>query len=111
MGRTAADAVWLLLAYTIAIASFALSNVDPDADWFRRSGSIMILLAVIVEYQNATLQQRINEKATLGSGTVGGGVAPLDQPHYRRWLVNIAHFTIIVGTMIAGYGDILINGI
>lgn len=111
VGRTAADVVWLILAYAIVGFSLVWGNVDPDTDWFRRSGSVMILLAVIVEYQNATLQQRINEKATIGSGTVGGGVAPLDQPGYRRWIVNIAHITIVVGTMIAGYGDVFVNGI
>ena len=109
VGRSIADIMWLLLAYTIVGVSFYFSDIDPQTDWFRRSGSVMILLAVIIEYQNSTLQQQINERATYGSGAIGGGVAPLNQPQYRRWIINSAHFTVVLGALVAGYGDLILD--
>jgi len=68
----------------------------------------MVLLAVMVEYTNFSVQQNIYSKATEGSGAINGGVGPVTQPKYRQLLTKFTHFTVVFGTFIWGYGDLLL---
>lgn len=107
--RSVCDVFIIVAAYIIAAVSLYISFQRAEPHWFSRSGSIMVLLAAIIEYQNFKIQQKINEKATEGSGAVGGGVGIITQPKSRQLVSGITHFTLIFGTLIWGYGDLLIK--
>jgi hypothetical protein len=107
--RSGYDLLMIVFAYLIVTVSVYISFLWSEPHWFSRSGSIMVLLAVMVEYHNFKVQQKINEKATEGSGTIGGGVGKIGQPKYRQLLSGFTHFTIVLGTLIWGYGDLLIK--
>lgn len=92
------------LAYSFCIFSW---HIEPSyfehAEWFSRSGAIMVLLAVVVEYQLAARSYRelLNSIAT-------ASVAPIapKQPKTENILSKISHVAIILGTVIWGYGDL-----
>jgi hypothetical protein len=73
---------------------------------FSRAGSVLVLFAVVVEYRRLPLhQERLEKGEILASGYV----------RYKKWsgtfqiIGVIAHISIILGTLIAGYGDIFID--
>jgi len=107
--RSGFDLLLITTAYIIAAASLCVSFMRSEPHWFLRSGSIMVLLSAIVEYQNFKIQQKINEKATEGSGALAGGVGIIAQPKSRQLLLNFTHFTLVLGTLIWGYGDLLMK--
>ncbi len=102
------DITYLAGAYLVVFGSLLFSINGHDLLWFSRSGSIMVLFAAIIEYQNLKLQQAINEKATEGAGALRGGVGPLSQPRFRQLLSKFTHLTVGLGTVIWGYGDLLV---
>lgn len=106
--RTKCDVAYLAGAYVGVFGSLLYSIYMHDPTWFSRSGSIMVLFAAIIEYWNLKLQQTINEKATEGAGALRGGVGLLSQPIYRQKLSRFTHFTVVLGTVIWGYGDLLL---
>ncbi|MBI1423770.1 MAG: hypothetical protein GC149_09930 [Gammaproteobacteria bacterium] len=106
--QTRNDIIALAASYLIMGVSLYLACKYGRADWFARSGSIMVLLSAMSEYQNVNLQEQINVRATRGAGAIGGGVGPLDQPRQRQILLKVLHFSVVFGTFIWGYGDILI---
>lgn len=106
--QTKRDLIFLAGAYLFVFASLALAFWLREAHFFARSGSIMVLLAVMIEYANFGIQQSIYSKATEGSGTLNGGVGPVIQPQCRQLLMKFTHCTVIFGTFIWGYGDLFL---
>jgi len=104
---TIIDASLLLFGACAVTVSLYVSLSCHDATWFERSGSLMVLFAAIVEFRNAQLQQRLNDKAAMLSGGIGGIHAPTKQPSHRQFVIVTAHTFIIVGTLVWGYGGSL----
>lgn len=99
------DILLFIFAYGAIIISGIISYKTSDPSWFSSSGSLMVIFSGALEFRQSRIQQRRNEIATIGSGTVGGGVAPLDLPIYRQRIIWAAHVSLIFGTLIWGYGD------
>lgn len=106
--QTKCDLIVLTGAYLILFSSLFFSVCLREAHWFARSGSVMVLLAVFVEYKNFIVQSKIYSRATEGAGAINGGVGPINQPKYRQILTRLAHFTVAFGTFVWGYGDLLL---
>jgi len=67
----------------------------------------MVLLAVVVEFRNLKLQQLLNDNSARRSRNVAGILQPTGQPYLRQVLIKVAHFLVVIGTIIWGYGDLL----
>lgn len=94
----------LAISLTVVLISFFLSMYDNENLWFVRSGSIMVLLAVIVEYKlNQRTLKNINRKSNMS--TFSGLPINLLNSQKHTQVSLIAHSFIILGTLIWGYGD------
>jgi len=103
---TIIDTAILLFAVGTVAVSLYLTSQFPDKNLFERSGSLVVLFAVIVEFRNFNLQQHINDKAAVSSGGLIGILIPTKQPRIRQFIIYTAHMFIIIGTVIWGYGGI-----
>lgn len=97
---------FLIIALSIVIISFIASLFDDEYLWFARSGSIMVLFAVIVEYKlnNKTLKS-INKKVS-ASVTYKTPISLLNNTQHK-YVSIIAHIFVVLGTLIWGYGDLI----
>ena len=98
----------VLLAISIGVVSYIYALKTNEPMWFGRSGSMMVLFAIMAEYSNYNVQLFINSAATNGAGSIGGGVGPLTQTKFRQNLSRITHMTAAIGTFIWGYGDLFV---
>lgn len=94
-------------AALFGLASLCASVYANDGLWFARSGAIMVLLAVVVDYRVAKVQQNRNAEATMLAGLLqipmSGDLSKAEQRISRS-----AHILAIAGTVIWGYGDLII---
>ncbi len=103
---------FLLLSTAIPIAAWhGVWQYDKEVTiWFQRSGSLMVLFAVWIEY-------KLFKISSLSNPISDNGVTWQDQAHsdalntnYRNMLKIYKYLTAalaITGTVIWGYGDIL----
>lgn len=84
----------MLLAVGPVVVSFAASWLTGDGQWFQRSGSLMVLFSVALEYRRRQLQ---------GTGT------PSTHGTWLFWrkIPYICYLSIFAGTLIWAYGDLL----
>jgi hypothetical protein len=76
------------------------------ASWFQRSGSLMVLIGVYAEYKLYSL----NDYFDLNNTRMFAPINPPDQ--YKTIYILITTITaigILLGTLIWGYGDVIIN--
>jgi hypothetical protein len=100
------EVVIVICGFLALFTSIVFAIKLNDMSWFSRSGSLMVLCAIIAEYSNLRVQQFINQRATSGAGAIGGGISSLLQSKFRRFWSYITHFEVIFGTLIWGYGDL-----
>ena len=121
---------WLLLL--LAVISVIISIICDvqsvkDTTWFARSGSIVVLLAAIVEYRISSFvyedvdqaaQDTAKKRAIMPAvsdnplvdGLVKARLTIKPEPTKSRSLLSIISLILIVtGTVIWGYGDIWIK--
>ena len=100
----------LLGAVIITSLSLYLDFIIPSDNWFARSGAIMVLLAVFVEYRISAHVYEAIQKAQHLATIVNNGVPPKAKPSKQNTkIANAAHVTVVIGTFIWGYGDLLIE--
>jgi hypothetical protein len=98
-------AAWLFAAF-----SYYLSR-KMGSDWFSRSGSVMALVGAAVTFRLANFYQR-GLAATLKEGLVSiprGIELGLEPPKSYQVLSYFGYVTGIVGTVIWGYGNLLVR--
>ena len=95
----------VILAVALAFSLYSFLTTGTDGSWFARSGSIMVLLAVIAEFQvNAARESSVE---TSSFARIEGAAIVVKRelsPRYNA-LAKIAHIEIVLGTVIWGYGD------
>ncbi|MUK48265.1 hypothetical protein [Aliivibrio fischeri] len=115
---------WLLLLTAISFAAISVvcDVQSPEiTTWFARSGSIVVLFAVIVEFRlSSYIYEDVLKAAQVSAKKKGLKVSdnPLVQanidarktvkpeaPRSRKLLSICAHILVITGTVIWGYGD------
>ena len=100
------EIILLLGAFTWIIFSYFYSFGTKPETWFARSGSIMVLLSVIVEYKLAVLQQNKINRAIQKSSYIGMPARSKLSKEYN-YISTVTHVFVILGTLIWGYGDLL----
>jgi hypothetical protein len=97
-------------AWLFAALSFYLSR-KTGSDWFSRSGSVMALAGAAVTFRLVNFYQH-GLAAALKEGLVSvtrGIELGLEPPRSYQLLSYLGYLTGIVGTVIWGYGDLLIR--
>jgi len=105
-GISLCDGAILSAGVVLAVISFMLDMHLGNMNLFQRSGAIVLLAGVIVEYRNHGLEQRILIESNKTAGCYGGA-GPVWQPKHRKPLMLFTHISVLVGTFICGYGDIM----
>ena len=101
------DATLLIAAVGAPLFSASLSFDTGRDDWFQRSGSLMVLISTILEFRQgyAALEAWAAVKRRSSAG-----VAVLGQlPTPRKAIAVIALALVVLGTIIWGYGDLMIK--
>ncbi len=100
----------LVFAWLIALVSF-ITDYQNNTGWFSRSGSILVLIAIIASYQLTAIRNDYHN-SQLAAYKDGNNIDFL-QSHpsdTHRNLEVFANITAILGTLIWGYGDLIFTG-
>lgn len=103
----------LALSVAIGIMAYRFNNVLGDSvGLFGRSGSIIVLLAVVNEYRLRTLRDR--QLAYFESRSVRNSpdeIRKILRPQVflgQKVVTVLTHIQIVVGTVIWGFGDLVV---
>ena len=98
--------VLLVLSWIVGVIGLFL-GISFDPLWFARFGSLMVLLTAMSEYSlmhselNILYEQLENHKT----------IKEIDDITPSRWhqkKVRLTHITLVLGTLIWGFGDLLL---
>lgn len=95
----------LALAVFWVAGSFAASLVHPEGNWFCRSGAVMVLLSLFVEFRIGKAQQSQTSSASVAAGL--GIPTGSDLPVIKQRIAKAALWFAVLGTLVWGYGDLL----
>jgi len=94
----------LILVYIIPVGFYYYSSMTNKGHWFSRSGSLMIILGASLEFRNFGVQQYLRKKQDETWKPHPEIVTKLKS----RFLFDILILlSLISGTTIRGYGDLL----
>lgn len=99
---------FLVLSWaSIAISLYIEANYGGN--WFMRSGSLMVLFSVIAEFlllegRDEYLNQRLSKSKVPNQQNSLDSIHP---SHTHKLLEIISHISVVIGTVIWGYGDLL----
>ncbi len=100
--------VCLVFAWGIVLVSFAI-EFETGGNWLARSGSLMVLFSVIAgyillgdrdKYHSETLKRHWGERTV--------DFSKIHPSPLHRKLESVSHLTVVIGTVIWGYGDLLL---
>jgi hypothetical protein len=100
----------IVVAWLFAAFSFYLSR-KTGADWFARSGAVMALVGAAVSFRLSNFYQRalataLKEELVSVSKEIE---LHLEPPSSYVRLLYLGYLTGIIGTVIWGYGDLLVR--
>lgn len=101
----ALGAALLLVGLAVVLVSAYASHASGNGEWFQRSGSVFVLISVVVE-----IQQTLAQQPTPSPSHFSHGARVMTQPSISavsKWLRWIARAGIVIGTGIWGYGDLV----
>jgi hypothetical protein len=98
---------WLIIVMAVisVLISAVLDIYIENRSLFARSGAIAVLLAAIVEYRISSHIYDDIYRAGAQQKFSGFPTRPT-QPKNRSFLSLVTHSTLIIGTIIWGYGDL-----
>ncbi|WP_373020200.1 hypothetical protein [Thiomicrorhabdus sp.] len=96
----------LVLAWLMGLIGFVFGLVF-DPIWFARFGSVVVLFAVMSEY--ALLHGELNILyQRLEKVQAEDDMPDLTPSKWHRKKVWLSHLTVVLGTLIWGFGDLLL---
>ncbi|XKE45320.1 hypothetical protein LG302_18520 [Halomonas organivorans] len=101
----ALEGLMMVLATLPVIVSAYASHVTGDGQWFQRSGALMVLFAVGVQYHRSYWLRCVERQARRD----GRPPAPLVHWIGRIWhsIPYVCYLAIVMGTLIWSYGDLM----
>lgn len=102
--RLATPLLFIMILIPI-LGFFGLFNVweDPPAIWFQRSGSLMVLFGLLIEYTLFSIDDELFSIGTLNKKELK--LLKKYQIHYAS-MKYLGIIGAVVGTVIWGYGDL-----
>lgn len=102
------DYAILFAAILIALCSVVGDLFSDNYSWFARSGSIVVLLAIIVEFRVSTHVYDDIQRAQFLSKKIDLSMPLKAKPSKQKKRIScVAHSMVIIGTIIWGYGDLI----
>lgn len=102
------EIIVLSIALTWFFISFYLQSICPDKEWVGRSGAILALGGVIVEFRLAKFIYEDIHRANFLNKQIELYVPFKPRvPKERKWVARFAHLFVIAGTLIWGYWGIV----
>jgi hypothetical protein len=100
----------LALAAAWLVAGFSfLSDFQSGTGWFPRSGSILVLVAIITGYQLMATRSAYHNKQLAAYKDDSNIDFLQSHPSTSHRKLEIgAHITAVIGTLIWGYGDLIV---
>jgi len=96
----------LVFAWIAGLVGLVL-GLALEPMWFARSGSLMVLLSLVGEY--ILLHNELDRLyANLEKVDDSGDIPDLSPSKWHHKKVLLSHLTIILGTLIWGFGDLLL---
>ncbi|MBB3062581.1 hypothetical protein [Microbulbifer rhizosphaerae] len=105
-GKIGLDLLVLGAAYVIHMGS-AYIAFSLGGDWYARSGSLLVMFSVYLEYRNFSFTQELNQLAQKEGELSDAEMEELTLPKKRRYLNIVVLVTLVYGTLVWGYGDLL----
>lgn len=99
---------WVLLAVAVlfSVVSIIADCYSDSLNLFARSGAIVVLAAVVVEYRISSHIYEDIQRAQFLQSKIDLSVPLKGKPAPQRKRVAIvAHILVVLGTVIWGYGD------
>ena len=100
------EMVLLVAAYAIPLLFCYYSYLTDEGHWFSRSGSLMVILGAFLEYRNFGIQQYLREKR---DETWKPDPKIVEHLRSRKPFDILVLASLVLGTAIWGYGDLLFN--
>jgi len=97
--------VMYLLLYGALFLSYLPEN-ETLSTWFQRSGSLMVVIAIIAEFKLFSLNDYFDLNDTRVFGPVD---LPATYKSIYKAIIIVALISMVIGTIIWGYGDIIIK--
>lgn len=95
----------LFLGVSWSLTSYFYSISGEQSTWFARSGAILVLFAIIVEYRlNKMVQAEINNANISAGFNIPAGIRV---PRANSSLAIVSHVAVLSGTIIWAYGDLM----
>lgn len=99
----------MALAILVSLSSVAGDYFYGSWNWFARSGAIVVLLAVVVEYRTNSHIYEDVQRAQFHQSIIDLSVPIKAKPTKKRMRISIAaHVLVFLGTLIWGYGDLVL---
>lgn len=98
----------LIISWLIGLSGYVLGAYS-NPEYFGRVGSLVVLFGVISEYAllKAELGRLYNLLKGQGAATYGNlGIPDLTPSPWQQKQALMSHITIVVGTVIWGFGDL-----
>ena len=99
--------IFLIIAWLLVLFSLYLEIIWRGS-LFSRSGSLMVLFAFIAEYYLLRTRDRYHSNQLKAYSS--GNQVNFEEVHpskNHQYLEKASHITVIIGTIIWGYGDLL----
>ncbi len=98
-----------LFMIIIGVASFYGSFIEwkCETNWFQRSGAILVLISAVLEYRHLNIYQKTHYHQAAASGGITRGRHLSVIIIGRVFIGKLAIYTLVFGTFISGYGDLL----
>ena len=99
------DVTWVVLGLTSVFVSLVASFISGDGHWFQRSGSLLVLFSVVLEFRQSQMTKpSVSSDVSINNRPVA---TSRNTPAFRKWLHYYALLAIVIGTLVWGYGDLL----
>ena len=103
----------IILAILPLILFFVLPEVKPEEEpiftWFQRSGSIMVIFAILMELVVYPVNSIMNlPRYAITINEFPEQAVELYKPYYTAMVIS-GYVVAILGTIIWGYGDLLVS--
>lgn len=101
------DSALVFLGLIAILISAYVSYILSEGAWFQRSGALLVLFSVILEFRQAQAAQVESAKSVSAQGRPLGLKKPL--PTARKLMHWYAIGAIVLGTIVWGYGDLFFS--
>lgn len=99
------DVLLILLGGVPVVVSAGISSSLGEWEWFQRSGSLLVLFSVALEYRQSQLAQPVRSTSMFIEGRPAA--MGYELPRIRKWMYRYAITAIVLGTLMWGYGDLV----